>query len=66
MEHEVKRPVLCEMLGIDFPIIMAPMFLVSNEKMVIEAIKAGITGAIPALNYRNTDELRKAIQFIKS
>lgn len=66
MEHEVKKPVLCEMLGIDFPIIMAPMFLVSNEKMVIEAIKAGITGAIPALNYRNTDELRKAIQFIKS
>jgi len=61
----VDKPELCELLGIDFPIILAPMFLVSNEKMVIEAIKAGITGAIPALNYRNTDELRKGIQTIK-
>ena len=56
---------LKELLGIQFPIIMAPMFLVSNEKMVIEALKAGITGAIPAFNYRSTDELRKAIQSIK-
>ena len=56
---------LKELLGIQFPIIMAPMFLVSNEKMVIEALKAGITGAIPALNYRSTNELRKAIQSIK-
>lgn len=61
----VDKPELCELLGIDFPIILAPMFLVSNEKMVIEAIKSGITGAIPALNYRNTDELRKGIQTIK-
>jgi len=65
MNENLKKPILCEMLGIDFPIIMAPMFLVSNEKMVVEAIKAGITGAIPALNYRNTDDLRAAIQSIK-
>lgn len=56
---------LCTLLRIDFPVIMAPMFLVSNEEMVIEAIKGGITGAIPALNYRNTDELRKAIRKVK-
>jgi len=65
MDLKNEKPALCTLLGIDFPIILAPMFLVSNEKMVIEAIKAGITGAIPALNYRNTDELRTAIQFIK-
>ena len=57
---------LCELLGIEFPVIMAPMFLVSDEKMIIEAIKSGITGAIPALNYRNTDDLRRAIRKIKS
>ncbi len=62
----MTRPALCELLNIDFPVIMAPMFLVSNEKMTIEAVKSGITGAIPALNYRSTDELRKAIQNIKS
>ena len=57
---------LCSMLGIDLPIIMAPMFLVSNEKMILEALNSGITGAIPALNYRTSDELRKAIKWIKS
>jgi nitronate monooxygenase len=54
------------MLGIDFPVIMAPMFLVSNEKMILEALNSGITGAIPALNYRTLDELRSAIKWIKS
>jgi nitronate monooxygenase len=44
---------------------MAPMFLVSNTKMIIAGIKAGITGAIPAMNYRTTEELRTAIQSIK-
>ncbi len=56
---------ICTLLGIDFPIIIAPMFLVSNEEMIIEGIKAGITGAIPALNYRTIEELRSAIQKIK-
>jgi nitronate monooxygenase len=63
---EMIKANLCELLGIEFPVIMAPMFLVSDEKMIIEAIKSGITGAIPALNYRNTDDLRRAIQKIKS
>ena len=57
---------LNDLLGIKYPIIMAPMFLVSNTKMIIEAIKSGITGAIPALNYRTTEELRTAIKAIKS
>ena len=57
---------LTSMLGIDYPIIMAPMFLVSNAQMVIEACHAGITGAIPALNYRNDADFRKALTEIKS
>ena len=52
---------LTEMLGIKFPIIQAPMFLVSNTKMVIEAANSGITGCIPAMNYRTIAELRSAI-----
>jgi len=63
--EKYNKDSICQLLGIQFPIIMAPMFLVSNEKMVIEALKAGITGAIPALNYRSTDEIRTAIQSIK-
>ena len=57
---------LCSLLGIDLPIILAPMFLVSNEKMILEALNSGISGAIPALNYRTLDELRSAIKWIKS
>jgi len=62
--NSINAP-LCQLLDIQYPIIMAPMFLVSNDKMIIEALKAGITGAIPALNYRSTDDLRKAIRHIK-
>jgi len=63
---ETVKAKLCELLGIEFPVIMAPMFLVSDENMIIEAIRSGITGAIPALNYRDTDDLRRAIRKIKS
>lgn len=62
----MSKPALCELLNIDFPILVAPMFLVSNDKMVIEAVKAGVTAAIPALNYRTVEELREKIRFIKS
>lgn len=57
---------LTEMLGIRFPIIMAPMFLVSNAEMTIEGIKAGITGCIPALNYRTDSEFRAAMDKIRA
>ena len=57
---------LTNMLNIEVPIIMAPMFLVSNAKMTIEASKSGITGCIPALNYRTISELENAIKEVKS
>ncbi len=56
----------CKLMGIDYPIIMAPMFLVSNTKMVIEALESGITAAIPALNYRTDEAFREAIREIKA
>lgn len=40
---------------------MAPMFLVTNAKMMIAACKSGIAGAIPALNYRTDEEFRAAL-----
>ncbi|ATL49809.1 2-nitropropane dioxygenase [Chitinophaga caeni] len=36
---------------------MAPMFLVSNEAMVKAAMKAGIAGTFPSLNFRQAGEL---------
>ena len=57
---------LTKLLNIEYPIIMAPMFLVSNTKMVIEACNNGIAGAIPALNFRTDIEFREAIKYMKA
>jgi len=57
---------LTDILGIEHPIIMAPMFLVTNAAMMIEAGKAGISGAVPALNYRTDEEFRAAIKEVQS
>lgn len=56
---------LTELLHIKHPIIQAPMFLVSNVAMVKEAMKSGIAGCIPALNYRTLEELREALRELK-
>ena len=64
--NKILHTTLTKMLKIDFPIIQAPMFLVSNTSMVIEAAKSGITGCIPALNYRTIEELRQAIIDVQS
>ncbi|MDG1715637.1 nitronate monooxygenase [Lacinutrix sp.] len=57
---------LTQLLNIKHPIIQAPMFLVSNVVMVTEAMKGGIAGCIPALNYRTLDELRAALKQLKA
>ncbi len=57
---------LTQLINIKYPIIQAPMFLVSNTDMVIEAMKGGIAGCIPALNYRTLDELRAALKELKA
>lgn len=57
---------LDKLLDIDYPIIVAPMFLISNTKMVKAALAQGVTAAFPALNYRTDQELREAIREIKA
>ena len=52
---------LCEQLGINFPLFMAPMFLASNEAMIQAAIRNGICGIIPTLNYLRKDNLNEAL-----
>ncbi|PWW32343.1 nitronate monooxygenase [Cytobacillus oceanisediminis] len=37
------------------PVIMAPMFLVSSPKMVVEGCKNGVIGSFPLLNARTAD-----------
>jgi nitronate monooxygenase len=48
------------------PVVAAPMFLVSGDKLVIESCKSGIVGTFPALNQRTTDGFRDWVKEIKS
>ena len=62
----MTKTTLDQLLGIDYPIIVAPMFLISNTKMIKAALQNGISAAFPALNYRTDKELRAAIKEIKA
>jgi len=53
----MNSKVLAELLGIEFPVIMAPMFLVSNKEMLIAGMKGGVMATFPSLNYRKEGEL---------
>jgi len=55
-----------KLLGIRYPIIGAPMFLVSNVEMVAAVSNAGGVGAFPALNYRPIEAYRQALKDMKS
>lgn len=48
-----------------YPIINAPMFLVSNEATTVASAKAGILGAVPSLNWRSTELFRAALKKIR-
>ena len=54
-----------EMMKIDLPLIAAPMFLVSNEDIVVESSEAGAIGTFPALNYRPIDKYIEALKAIR-
>ena len=54
------------MLGIDYPIICAPMFLVSYEALTIAVSKAGGLGTFPLPNYRTLEELTDAVSTIRN
>ncbi len=54
-----------ELLGIPFPIVGAPMFLVSYEEYVIAVSNAGGLGMFPLPNYRTLEDLERALTRIR-
>ena len=42
---------------LSLPVIGAPLFIISNPRLVIEQCKAGIIGSMPALNARPAEQL---------
>lgn len=51
---------------ISFPVVAAPMFLISGPRLVIECCKNGIVGTFPALNQRTTEGFEEWIVEIKT
>ena len=45
-------PLPAVLQGRTLPVIAAPLFIISNPKLVLEQCKAGVIGAMPALNAR--------------
>ncbi len=60
------KTTLTELLSVEYPIIMAPMFLITNTEMMVAALESGITGCIPALNFRTNEELAKSLKEIRA
>lgn len=65
MLKKIKTP-FTDLMGIDFPIVAAPMFLVSNTDLVTQASEAGGIGTFPALNYRPLEKYAEALKTIKA
>ena len=51
---------------ISFPVVAAPMFLISGPQLVIECCKNGIVGTFPALNQRTTEGFEEWVVTIKT
>ena len=66
MEKPAKIPTaITEMFNIDYPILSAPMFLVSNQEMVEASAMAGGLGCFPALNYRPIEKFEEVVKSLK-
>jgi len=57
---------LSRRLGLRYPIVCAPMFIISNKEMIVASAEAGILGAMPSLNARTADGLRADLEWIRA
>lgn len=55
-----------DLMKIDYPLIAAPMFLVSNTEIVTQASEAGGIGTFPALNYRPIEKYDEALKAMRA
>lgn len=56
---------LSNKLGLEYPIVVAPMFIISNREMIVAAAEAGVLGTMPTLNARTAGDLRADLEWIR-
>ncbi len=64
-EMAVIQTVFTDMIDVEYPIIGAPMFLVSYEDLTVAVSEAGALGTFPLPNYRTVDDLKIALDTIR-
>ncbi|MEZ4321072.1 MAG: nitronate monooxygenase [Myxococcota bacterium] len=57
---------LSRKLGLAYPLVAAPMFLISNREMLVACAEAGILGAMPSLNARTIERFREDLAWVRS
>ena len=57
-------PLPSQLQNLRLPVVAAPLFIISNPKLVIAQCKAGIVGSFPALNARPAEQLEEWLKEI--
>ena len=56
---------LSQTLGLKYPLVCAPMFIISNKEMIVACAEAGILGTMPSLNARTPEQFRADLAWIR-
>ncbi len=57
---------LSRRFGLRYPLVSAPMFLISNKEMLVACADAGILGAMPSLNARTAEDFEADLAWIRA
>lgn len=57
---------LSKKLGLKYPLVSAPMFLISNKEMIVACAEAGILGCMPSLNARTSEQFAQDLAWIRA
>ena len=57
---------LSKKLGLRYPFVAAPMFLISNKEMLLAGAQAGILACMPSLNARTHEQFRADLAWIRA
>lgn len=56
---------LSRRLGLTYPLVSAPMFIISNKEMIVACAEAGILGSMPSLNARTIEQFDADLRWIR-
>ena len=56
---------LSRRIGLRYPLVAAPMFIISNREMLVACAEAGILGAMPSLNARTIEGFEDDLKWVR-